>query len=96
MDSAWCTHTLNASIVMEHQASSQRQALPLKPSEACLRLPPRLPGGDMAVLALIGVYRQYPGASAHICRLQVDPAHQSLMSLKTCSNCMMRTIKEKG
>jgi hypothetical protein len=59
----------------------------LKPSEAFLRLPPLLPCGDLALLAPIVVYRQYPGASAQICKLQVyhaRQAHQGLMSQYGC------------
>ena len=52
----------------------------MKPSGAFLQLPPLLPCGDLAVLVPIVVYRQYPGASAHICKLQVYQARQGLMS----------------
>jgi len=71
MDYAGCTHKLKASILMENLSSSQRKTPPLEPSEAFLRLPPLLPCGDLAVLVPIVVYRQYPGASAQICKLQV-------------------------
>ncbi len=54
----------------------------MKPSEAFLRLPPLLPCGDLALLVPIVVYRQYPGASAQICKLQVYHARQGLMSLQ--------------
>ena len=84
MDSACCIHTLKASSVLEHLASSPWQAPPVKPSGACLRLPPLVPGGDVAMLAPVGVYRQDPGASAHICKLQVYHARQGLMILKIC------------
>ncbi len=70
--------------MLENLSSRQRKAPPLKPSEACLRLPPLLPGGDVALLAPVGVDRQDPGASAQICNLQVyraRQARQGLMSL---------------
>jgi len=54
----------------------------MKPSEAFLRLPPLLPCGDLALLVPILAYRQYPGASAQICKLQVYQARQGLMSQK--------------
>jgi len=34
------------------------------------------------MLTPVGEYRQYPGASAHICKLQVYYARQGFMSLK--------------
>src|SRR5437870_4114496 len=87
MDYACCTHKLKASILMENLSSSQRKAPPLKPSEAFLRLPPLLPCGDLALLAPIVVYRQYPGASAQICKLQVYHARQARQGLMSLQNC---------
>jgi hypothetical protein len=47
-----------------------------------------LPCGDLAVLVPIVVYRQYPGASAQICKLQVYHARQARQGLMSQVLCL--------